>query len=63
MTTTMTPRDLSNTITKIRHQHVTYESNNNTIAKNIFTFHMYIVSGNIQNRQAKKKENKRIKPL
>jgi hypothetical protein len=52
----MTPRDLSNTITKIRHQHVTYESNNSTIGKNIFTFHMSIVSGNIQNRQEKKRK-------
>ena len=35
---------------------MTYESNNSTIGKNIFTFHMSIVSGNIQNRQEKKRK-------
>jgi len=45
VTTTLQPRDLSTTITKIMHQHVTYKSNTNTIGKNTFVFHMYKVCG------------------
>ena len=45
VTTTINPRGSSTTITKIRHQHVTYESNTSTIGKNIFIFHMQIVYG------------------
>jgi len=39
-TTTLKPRDSSNTTTKIKHQHVTYESNTSTIGKNILIFHV-----------------------
>jgi len=38
--TTIKPRDSSTTIAKIRHQDVTYESNNRTIGKNISIFHI-----------------------
>jgi hypothetical protein len=47
MATALKPCDLSSTITKIGHQHVTYKSNTSTIGKNIFVFHMSIVSGYI----------------
>jgi len=40
MATTQKPHDLSITITKIMHHHVTYKSNTSTIGKNIFIFHV-----------------------
>jgi len=46
--TTLKPRDSSTTITKMRHQHVTYGSNTSIIGKNI----IYRFTSSYQERRA-----------